>query len=247
LLKIIQITDTHILDDGAPSFNDFDTSSSLLQVIEYINEYESDIDLVLLTGDLVHEATSSSYQKLANHLSTLTLPIHCLPGNHDDVELMNSIMKSNGLDVEKIIKVDPWLIILLNTCVKGERSGELSHSELNFLRTSLEATSDVHCLIALHHHPVLINSLWMDEMALTNAEEFLNVVDEFDHVQGIIWGHIHQEYESVRNNVILLGSPSSCLQFKPKSDIFTVDEKMPAYRKLLLQDNGVLDTKVIYI
>jgi 3',5'-cyclic-AMP phosphodiesterase len=247
LLKIIQITDTHILDDGAPSFNDFDTSSSLLRVIDHINKNESDIDLILLTGDLVHEATSSSYQKLANHLSTLTLPVHCLPGNHDDIEQMNGVMKSNGHDVDKIIKAESWLIILLNTCVKGEHRGELAHSELEFLRSTLEANPDAHCLIALHHHPVPVNSLWMDEMALTNAEEFLNVVDEFDHVRGIIWGHIHQEYEMLRNNVTLLGTPSSCLQFKPKSDVFTVDEKTPAYRKLLLQDNGVLDTKVIYI
>lgn len=46
-INIIQITDTHILDDGAPSFNDYDTSASLMRVINKILESESDADLIL--------------------------------------------------------------------------------------------------------------------------------------------------------------------------------------------------------
>ena len=96
-INIIQITDTHILDDGAPSFNDYDTSASLMRVIHKILESESDADLILLTGDLVHEPTKTSYQKLADHLSILTTPILSLPGNHDAPELMRYVMGANGM------------------------------------------------------------------------------------------------------------------------------------------------------
>ncbi len=246
-INIIQITDAHILDDGAPSFNGFDTSACLLQIIKNIKKNESDADLILLTGDLVHEATESAYQKLADHLSPLTTPVLCLPGNHDDVDMMNNIMGSNGHDVGKVFRAGQWQIILLNTCVIGQHSGELSSSELDFLRTTLQSNSHNHCLIALHHHPVPIHSLWMDAMALTNAMDFLNILDDFDHVRVVIWGHIHQEFELIRNNVILLGSPSTCLQFKPKSDVFAIDEKPPAYRKLVLQSNGIFNTEVLYL
>lgn len=246
-INIIQITDTHIVDDGAPSFSDFDTSASLIKVIEEIRENESDADLILLTGDLVHEPTETSYQKLADHLSVLTTPLLCLPGNHDDPGIMNYIMGANGYDASKLIRSGQWLIILLNTCVKGEHSGELSNTELNFLRASLESKIDFHCLIALHHHPVSINSSWMDAMALLNPEEFFNVVDDFDHIRAIIWGHIHQEFELDRNNVKLLGSPSTCLQFKPESDEFGIDEKSPAYRKLILKNDGTVNSRVIYL
>lgn len=246
-IKIIQITDTHILDDGAPSFNDFDTSASLLQVVARIKDGEADADFILLTGDLIHEATRSSYQKLADYLSSLTIPILSLPGNHDDAEMMNDVMAANGHDVGKVFKAGAWLIILLNTCLKGEHRGELARSELEFLQTTLESNPGTHCLIALHHHPVQINSSWMDAMALTNAKEFLNVIDDFEHVRGIIWGHIHQEFELLRNNVLLLGSPSTCLQFKPKSIAFTMDDKSPAYRKLVLCSNGIFNNKVVYL
>lgn len=245
-IKIIQITDTHILDNSASSFNDFDTSASLLQIIESINNNEADADLILLTGDLIHEATKNAYQKLADHLSALSLPIFYLPGNHDNPELMNSIMAFNGHAAIKTFKAGQWSIILLNTCVKGEHRGELSRSELTFLRATLEMNSSSHCLIALHHHPVSIKSEWMDAMGLTNAKDFFKIIDDFEHVRGVIWGHIHQEFEIRRNNVTLLGSPSTCIQFKPMSQSFTLDEKPPAYRKLVLQDNGTLNSKAIY-
>jgi 3',5'-cyclic-AMP phosphodiesterase len=246
-INIIQITDTHILDDGGPSFSDYDTSASLHRIVEEIGINESDADLILLTGDLVHEPTETAYQKLADYLSVLTTPILCLPGNHDNPVLMNYVMGANGYDTGKLIKSGRWLIVLLNTCVIGEHSGELSNTELDFLRTSLESNLDCHCLIALHHHPVSINSSWMDAMNLVNAEDFLNVVDNFDHIRAIIWGHIHQEFELDRNNVKLLGSPSTCLQFKPGSDVFDLDEKSPAYRKLRLNYDGTVDSSVIYL
>ena len=246
-INIIQITDTHILDDGAPSFNDYDTSASLVRVINKILESESDADLILLTGDLVHEATKTSYQKLADHLSVLTTPILSLPGNHDAPELMRYVMGANGHDTGNLIKFDDWLIILLDTCVIGEHSGKLSTTELEFLHSSLEENQDAHCLIALHHHPVSIKSSWMDAMSLVNTKEFFNIVDEFKQVRGIIWGHIHQEFEDEIANAKLFGTPSTCLQFKPGSTEFAVDDKMPAYRKLILNKNGSISSNVIYL
>ena len=246
-INIIQITDTHILDDGAPSFNNYDTSASLMRVINKIIESESDADLILLTGDLVHEPTKTSYQKLADHLSVLTTPILSLPGNHDAPELMRYVMGANGHDTGNLIKIDNWLIILLNSAVEGQQSGELSANELEFLRINLEENPESHCLIALHHHPVPINSKWMDAMSLQNTNNFFDVIDDFEQVRFIIWGHIHQEFECTRGKVKLYGSPSTCLQFKPGSDEFAVSNKAPAYRKLTLAADGSLQSKVIYL
>jgi Icc protein len=247
IIKIIQITDTHILDDNAPSFNDFDTSESLKRVLEAIRKNEADADLILLTGDLVHEATETAYQKLVDHLATTTIPILALPGNHDIPERMHYVMGANGHDMGNLIKFDNWLVILLNTCIKGEHSGELSVAELEFLKSTLQSNTDKHCLIALHHHPVSINSSWMDAMSLKNAESFFDVIDEFNQVRAIIWGHIHQEFESEREGVSLFGTPSTCLQFKPGSNDFEIDKKKPAYRRLKLKNDGKLSSKVVYL
>ena len=248
-IKLIQITDTHILDEGEKprSFTDFDTSASLKQVVDKIKQNESDADCIVLTGDLVHEPSKNAYQNLADLLATLTIPLLSLPGNHDDPEMMEYMMGTNGFDTGKQLKIGNWLLILLNSRLENEHSGELTEYELEFLRNTLELNHSKHCLVALHHHPVSINSPWMDSMILNNGDEFLNIIDNFDNVRGIIWGHIHQKFETKRNDVVLLGSPSTCKQFKPKAEAYAVDNKAPAYRKIELFDDGKIKTKVVYI
>ena len=156
-IKLIQITDTHILDDGPKpkAFNDFDTSVSLKQVVTKIKTDEPDTDCVVLTGDLVHEPGKNAYQKVADHLSPLTIPLMSLPGNHDDPQTMEYIMGENGFDTGKLLNINSWLLILLNSRLENSHSGEFTEAELAFLRRTLESNTNKHCLIALHHHPVL--------------------------------------------------------------------------------------------
>lgn len=246
-ITLVQITDTHILDEGATSFDGYDTAASLNKVIEKIKTNEKNADLLLLTGDLVHEPTQSSYQKLADCLHDLTIPLYCLPGNHDEPDMLDYVMGMNGVDSNRLIKIGNWLIILLNSHLPGEHSGQLSETELHFLQSSLAMSSEPHVLIALHHHPVSINSTWMDSMSLLNQGDFLSIADQHEQIKAIIWGHIHQEFEINRNNVKLLGTPSTCLQFVAGSDAFAVDDKTPAYRKINLFSNGEIETTVFYL
>jgi Icc protein len=248
-ITLIQITDTHILDDGVQprSFEDFDTSESLKSVVTKIGTDENNADCIILTGDLVHEPGKNAYQKVADQLSPLTIPVMSLPGNHDDPQMMKYILGENGFDTGKLLNIGSRLIILLDSRLENEHSGELTDTELEFLRTTLESNTDKHCLIALHHHPVSINSPWMDSMILKNADDFLNVIDDFNNVRGIIWGHIHQKFKSKRNDILLLGTPSTCKQFKPKVEAYAVDNKPPAYRKIELFDDGKIKTQVVYI
>lgn len=247
VIKVIQITDTHILDDDESLFNDFDTSASLLAVLETIKTDEADADLVLLTGDLVHEPTNSAYQKLADHLASVTTPLFYLPGNHDDPVKMAYVMGNNGFDHSNLVTIGNWSIVLLNTHATGEQGGELDQSELEFLQYCLEMHSEYNLLIAFHHHPVLINTPWMDGMALSNSAALFELLDPCQHVKGIVWGHIHQVYEDLRAHYQLLGSPSTCMQFTPQSDTFAVDDKPPAYRKLELHSDGRLLSTVNFI
>ena len=248
-INLIQITDTHILDDDmhSRSFDDFDTSASLKQVVKKIKSDENDADCIILTGDLVHEPSIDAYQNLADILLPLTVPLMSLPGNHDDPQMMEYIMGENGFDTGKLFDMDSWMIILLNSKLDNEHGGEMTEAELEFLRTTLESNPDKHFLVALHHHPISIESPWMDSMILKNGDDFLEIIDNFENVRAIIWGHIHQKFESKRGGVLLLGTPSTCKQFKPKAEAYAEDKKAPAYRKIELKADGKIKTKVVYI
>jgi Icc protein len=133
---------------------------------------------------------------------------------------------------------------MLDTLVAGSVGGKLAISQLQLLERALEAAPDTHHLICLHHHPVPIGSSWMDSIGLANPDALFEVLDRHANVRALLWGHIHQEFDSWRKGVRLLASPSTGVQFEPGSERFRVSAQPPGYRWLRLHDDGRLDTGV---
>ena len=246
-IRVIQITDTHIFESADADFDGCDTSASLQRVIEHIKLQEEQADLVLLTGDLVHEPVYLAYENLKNQLHSLTMPVFCLPGNHDAPTLMHKLLNEGNIHTKKTIKLQNWSVILLDTYLHGSHSGRLEVEELLFLENCLENNSEENILLSMHHPPVLIGSSWMDAMTLENSQEFFSLLDRCSELRGIIWGHIHQVFESERKGVALYGSPSSCVQFKPKTDKYVRDDLGPAYSVLELYKDGRIEIKVQWV
>lgn len=240
------MTDTHISADENDTLAGVNTTETLLDVIAAVKRHK-DLDLVLLTGDLAETPAVDTYKKLAQLLHQVELPVYCLPGNHDDPRIMRSVLNTGNVSTANFLSCGAWSIILLNTHEHGKEGGSLSATELAGLDEALERSSDRHVLICLHHQPVPIQSPWMDRMALDNSEALFQVLDRYDNVKGIVWGHIHQEFTTTRNGVLLLGSPSTCIQFRPQSDEAGVDSKPPAYRTLTLAENGAIETRVHWL
>jgi Icc protein len=90
-------------------------------------------------------------------------------------------------------------------------------------------------------------SRWLDTIGIENADEFLRVLDAHPQVRAISWGHVHQSFDARRHGVRLLATPSTCAQFLPQANEFTVDARPPAYRRLALQPDGTLDTEVVWV
>ncbi|MEX0951495.1 MAG: phosphodiesterase, partial [Gammaproteobacteria bacterium] len=119
-----------------------------------------------------------------------------------------------------------------------EHAGELPASELDWLEQQLKHNT-LPTLVALHHPPVKIDSPWMDGMRLRNPDDFFRVIDRHAHVRAVVWGHIHQVYETRRDYVQLLGCPSTCVQFEPQSQEYATDTAGPGYRCLYLQGDKI--------
>lgn len=244
-LSLIQITDTHIQAGPEATFDGVDSAASLAAVLDHINAHEQP-DRILLTGDLVHEPDAESYRRLNALLQVVEQPVHVIPGNHDDPALMREQLDT-PIRHERLIEQGGWRVLLLNSWLAGEHAGQLPASELDWLAEQLRQQPDTPSLIALHHPPVSIGSPWMDAMGLRNADELLAIIDRQPQVAGVIWGHIHQLFESERHGVRLLGCPSTCVQFLPGSTEYARDERGPGYRQLLLTDSGEIRTTVTRI
>ena len=244
-VNIIQITDTHIQADPAATFDGIDAAATLTTVLEHIRLHELP-DLMLLTGDLVHDPDEPSYSRLLDLLKPMSVPIYAIPGNHDDPVVMTSVLTA-PVRHEREVQLADWRILLLNSWLEGEHAGYLPETELDWLHGRLDAHPDTPTLIALHHPPVTIGSPWMDAMGLQNAGDLLAILDSQPQVAAVIWGHIHQRFESERNGVQLLGSPSTCVQFKPGSHEYCQDEQGPGYRRLSLMPDGNISSEVVRV
>ena len=245
-INLVQLTDTHISADPGELLAGVNTTDTLLDVINAVKRH-GNLDLALLTGDLAGDPSVEVYEKLAGILHRVEMPVYCLAGNHDDPGLMERLLNSGNVSTANYLTGGTWSIILLNTHKPGTDGGCLSATELSRLDATLECSRDRHVLVCLHHHPVSIRSPWMDSMALENGEELFRILDRHDNVRGIIWGHIHQEFSMTRNGVLLLGSPSTCVQFLPRAERAGVDDKPPAYRTLALAADGVIRTRIHWL
>jgi len=80
---------------------------------------------------------------------------------------------------------------------------------------------------------------------LFNPEAFLLLLEQYADVKAVTWGHVHQVFESERNGIAMLGSPSSAINSLPGAQKFTGDPTGPAFRWLELRADGTLLSDII--
>ena len=244
-IELIQLTDTHIFSDPEATFDGVDTANTLRQIIAHILNDDWLPDAILATGDLVHDAELPAYQRLAQLLKTIHCPVFCIPGNHDDPALMQQVLNQDNICTTKSIHFENWVVLMLDSFLPNTHAGRLDENELEYLDEQLNTYKNKFALICLHHPPVSVNSPWMDRIGLQNPEELFAVIDRYPQVRAVLWGHIHQEFKSIRKNVALLATPSTCVQFVPESDCYNKDSQSAGYRHLKLYSSGEIRTVVI--
>ena len=86
-------------------------------------------------------------------------------------------------------------------------------------------------------------------MTVDNADELFAALAGCDNIKACIWGHAHQEWDSLYRGVRQLGSPATCpVQFKPLSTAYAVDEQQLAgCRCFTFHSDGRLETQVFRV
>ncbi|MDI9246709.1 3',5'-cyclic-AMP phosphodiesterase [Marinobacter sp. CHS3-4] len=241
--RVLQITDPHLMANPAGELLGVNTRDSLDAVIEQVLNDFGQPDYVLATGDISQDASEEAYRVFGEKLKAFHCKSAWVAGNHDDSRLLDRVASEFNAH-HRSLTMGGWQIVLLDTSVPGKVYGELPESELAFLEKTLADSPDTPTLVSLHHHPVDINTRWMSSIGLRNQKDFWRVIDRFPQVKTVLWGHVHQEYDEVRNGVRLLATPSTCIQFTAGSEKFSVEEKSPGYRWFELMPDGEFRTEV---
>jgi Icc protein len=245
VLRVVQVTDTHLNDREGGTLLGLDTDFTLQHVLALVKSEREQIDLVLGTGDISDHGSRRAYQRARDYFGQLAETSVWLVGNHDEREAMVSELGQQG-SLVRVVYAGNWQIVLLDSQLPGKVGGELGQAELDWLQCCLTdaAANNLHVLVCLHHQPVEVGSAWIDEQLVADAADFFSVIDDCSAVRGILWGHVHQQIDSERNGVRLMSTPSSCIQFARFSEEFRVDGQSPGYRWLDLHPDGVIDTGV---
>lgn len=246
-IRLLHITDHHLFADPKGSLLGVPTWQSLEAVLTLMAPELPNADLILVTGDVTQDHTDASYQAFAKRINQLGVPVHYLPGNHDALTAMQRCLQGANIHPEAHIKMGVWALHLLNSAVEGQVSGAVAQPEFDMLVRNMSQSEAQHHLVALHHHPVPMQSEWLDAHILAQGSQFLARLHQAAPVKLVLFGHVHQEYESQQHGIKLLATPSTSVQFTPQAQDFEVDSLQPGFRWLELFDNGEVITQVVRV
>lgn len=219
MTTILQLSDTHIVPEGALVSGRLDTADALARLVLRINSIRDQIgqiDALLISGDLSDDGNVKSYARLKTLIAPLDLPTYAIAGNHDARELMRNafadVLPADG-PLNWTRQIGDIHLIGLDTLVEGQGLGALSGKSLAFLQAALSKASNAPVILALHHPPFSCGIGFMDDIGLTNRSEFHDVVATYDGTLRIVCGHIHNMIVSDIAGHMAISAPSPCSTF----------------------------------
>lgn len=156
---------------------------------------------MLATGDLTDFGRPEEYRYLRELLAPLTMPVYCIPGNHDDRDAFKAafadrIWLPKGEFVQYVVEDHLLRLIALDTVVPMESGGVLCKKRLDWLDARLAEAPDRPTLILMHHPPFLTGIEHMDKIGLADADAFGCVVARHRQIRKIVCGHLHRAIDT---------------------------------------------------
>jgi len=245
----IQISDTHLFADPAARLWNVAPEPCLDAVIDMLAASAAHPEFVIVTGDCSADGSPESYRRLREKIARLSPRAYYLPGNHDDTPYMASYLADRALSrFEKFTQTfdaGGWRFVMLDSSVAGEDGGSIGNEQRDWLRAQLARDPKMPTIVAMHHNPLPVDSVWLDTMTISDSPALLAVLDTAPQVRLVIFGHVHQEFEARRGASVYASVPSTFFQFVPRSQDFGQDEtRGPGARIIRLGDDGVVGTVV---
>ncbi|MDB5616153.1 phosphodiesterase [Tardiphaga sp.] len=196
-ILIAQISDLHIKAPGALAYGKVDTAKALERCVAALNALQPRPDLVVISGDLADTPTPGEYEHLKRLLAPLQIPFIGIPGNHDCRDMMRAAFPDQAWATESgalnqsrgVGGVD---VILLDSSVAAKPHGTLEATTLDWLDTTLAASSSRPALVFLHHPPFRTGIEHMDVQNLFNADDLAAIVRKHPRVRLVAAGHVHR-------------------------------------------------------
>jgi 3',5'-cyclic-AMP phosphodiesterase len=230
---IAQLSDPHIvargrllgvqIQGGAPDAErvrrEFVSATYLARAVAAVNALVPRPDITIVTGDLVDTGEPDEYEHLRALLSSLSMPVFVIPGNHDAREPLRDAFRADGYlpaggFLCYVIEDYPLRLVALDTLVAGKHHGSLSADQLAWLDDILCAQPDRPTVVMMHHPPFATGITYMDNYGLDNAAALTEVIARHNQVERITCGHLHRAIDRRFAGTIAGTAPSTAHQIR---------------------------------
>jgi Icc protein len=194
---IAQISDTHIaLDtrDASQRITDFKCT------IADINALDPAPDLIVHTGDIVHNGRSDEYAQAIAILATARAPVYVLVGNKDDRKNLRAsfadarYLTSDSDFIDYAIESYPVRLIAVDTLNTRSNKGDFCVERANRLSAMISAESTKPIAVFAHHPPFMV-PVGPDPInfeAPHMLERLRRTLSQSGRVIAVISGHVHR-------------------------------------------------------
>ncbi|MDN5853851.1 MAG: phosphodiesterase [Actinomycetia bacterium] len=216
-MLLAHVSDTHVSTrpDGG------DAIQRCLEAVARLEALSPAPDTVVVTGDLTDNGTAEEYRIVGELLSRLPMPVHVVPGNHDDAGQLVTSLGERGF-VGSVTRTEDGcyyrvdaadlVLLCLDSSVSGEAYGTLGPEQLSWLDTELGRDDDRCRFVALHHPPIQTGIRVMDDIMLRDSDALADVMNRHRPVQRVLAGHVHRAITGTFAGSTVMIAPSTYRQ-----------------------------------
>ena len=174
-------------------------------------------DCLVITGDLADTGHPDEYAALRDILRKCPVPVHLLPGNHDDPGALiarfgDTPFLGNGVSPSYTVEYPEATLVVASSWVEGSPAGLLGPDQLGWIDRALGARPAVAAFVCLHHPPVPVGIPFLDGMILDDAAALADVLRGHPHVVRVLAGHVHRDASALFAGTLMTTAPSTFRQ-----------------------------------
>jgi 3',5'-cyclic AMP phosphodiesterase CpdA len=204
-LRILHLSDTHLLADRDARQNGVDTTAALDRVLERAAAVEG-VGLVVASGDLSEDGSPEAYRKLRDRLEPFAAERGAqtayVMGNHDVRDGFEEVLGAR----DGVLDVDGVRVLRLDTSVPGAGYGELFPEQLEWVAHVLAEPAARGTVMVMHHAPVPAWSTLLRALELQNPGAALAAFAAGD-VRLVLSGHYHHSVATWAGGVPVIVAP----------------------------------------
>lgn len=194
---IAQISDTHIALDTPDADRRL---SDFADTIADINALDPAPDVIIHTGDIVHNGRKDEYAEAAAILANARAPVYVMVGNKDDRPHLREVfsgceyLSRRSAFIDYAIEDYPVRLVALDTLNPDSNKGDFCEQRIGNLHDLIGSDSSKPVAVFTHHPPFEV-TVGPDPLHFDSEETMLRLrraLQQSGRVVAVFSGHVHR-------------------------------------------------------